>query len=213
MRRGPAAARRSPSSRDVDWANTGFDARFLGTMLRINSMAFTVIGVAPKGFGGTMAVASPDLWLPLGVYEGIVQDRFTHGQATLMDRTNATLVLAARLRAGISREAADARLDTLSRQLEAAYPAENRDQLLSVQPLSRLSVSDEPVSDTPVAAGAVMLLTLSGCVLLLASLNLANVLLWRAVRRGARSWPSGWQSAAAAAGSSASCSPRAWFSR
>ena len=165
------------------WENAGLDPGFLGTILRINSTAFTVIGVTPKGFGGTMAVASPDLWLPLGVYEGVVQDMFRHRRAALMDRNNATLVLAARLRPGISREAADARLDTLSRRLEAAYPAENRDQLLSVHPLSRLSISDEPVSDTPVAAGAAILLALSGCVLLIASLNLANMLLARGAAR------------------------------
>jgi len=41
----------------------------LGQIIKINAIDFTVVGVAPRGFTGTMALVSPDMWLPLGMYD------------------------------------------------------------------------------------------------------------------------------------------------
>src|SRR5688572_3960685 len=48
------------------WRAAGFDPGFVGSTMKINAIDFTIVGVAPQGFGGTMAIASPELWLPLG---------------------------------------------------------------------------------------------------------------------------------------------------
>ena len=51
-------------------------------------MDFTVVGVAPRGFTGTMALVSPDMWLPLGMFDVVVNDMFKNTGSGLADRTN-----------------------------------------------------------------------------------------------------------------------------
>ena len=165
------------------WQASGFDPAFIGSTMRINATDFTVVGVAPRGFGGTMALISPEFWLPLGMFDSVVNDVFKNKGTGLVDRTNETLILVGRLKTGLSVESASPRLDALSRQLEGAYPAENRNQVITVNPLPRLATSTEPQSDTGVAIAGVALMGVSASVLLIASLNLANMLLARGSSR------------------------------
>jgi predicted permease len=126
-----------------------------------------------------MALLAAEVYLPLGVFDQVVNDRFKNKGTGLGDRSNTALVLAGRLREGLSEDAAAARLDALSRQLEAAYPGENKNQVLTISPLSRLSTSTSPQTDGGLGAFAGLLLTLSGVVLVIACLNIANMLLAR----------------------------------
>jgi predicted permease len=158
-------------------------ASLLGQTLKINAMDFTVVGVAPRGFTGTMALVAPELWLPLGMFDVVVNDIFKNNGSGLADRKNEGLVVAGRLRAGMTLEGAAARLDALSRQLEQAYPAENRHQLLTVSRLPRLSTSTSPQTDAGLGIGAALLMGLAGVVLLIACLNIANMLLARGSSR------------------------------
>ncbi len=158
-------------------------ANLFGQTVRINAIDFTVIGVAPRGFTGTMALIAPEMWVPLGMFELVVNDVFKNKGTGLDDRTNTGLLLAGRLKNGITVDAANARLDVLSRQLEAAYPAENRSQQLTVSPLPRLSTSTSPQTDGGLGVAAAMLMGLAGVVLLIACLNIANMLLARGTSR------------------------------
>jgi predicted permease len=161
------------------WEAAGFNPQFVGSTIRINATDFTIVGVVPRGFGGTMALVSPDIWLPLGVFDSVVNDLFKKKGTGLADRSNETLILVGRFKPGVAADHAASRLDGLSRQLEAAFPAENRNQLLTTHPLPRLATSDEPMSDGGVAVAGSALMGVSGSVLLIASLNLANMLLAR----------------------------------
>ena len=158
-------------------------AELLGRTIKVNAIDFTVVGVAPRNFTGTMALISPELWLPLGMFDVVVNDIFKKTGSGLADRSNLALVLAGRLKPGVTLAAADARLDALSRQLERAYPAENKEQVLTVSPLPRLSTSTSPSTDSGPAAMSALLMGLSGVVLLIASLNIANMLLARGSAR------------------------------
>jgi predicted permease len=158
-------------------------AALFGQTIRINAIDFTVIGVAPRGFTGTMALVAPELWAPLGMFDELVNDIFKNRGTGLADRSNTGLLVAGRLKPGLTEEAATARLDALSRQLEAAYPADNHDQVLTVNPLSRLAASTSPQTDAGLAGAAAMLMGLSGVVLLIACLNIANMLLARGASR------------------------------
>ena len=155
----------------------------LGQTVKINSIDFTVVGVAPRNFTGTMALISPEMWLPLGMFDVVVNDIFKNNGLPFADRRNQALVLAGRLKPGITVDNVGPRLDTLSRQLERAYPAENKDQLLTVNPLPRLGTSTSPSSDTGPAIAGALLMALAGTVLLIACLNIANMLLARGASR------------------------------
>ena len=48
----------------------------LGKTVKINAQDFTVVGVAPRDFTGTMALISPEMWLPLGMFDVVVNDIF-----------------------------------------------------------------------------------------------------------------------------------------
>lgn len=165
------------------WKKEHLDPAFVGKTIRINAEDFTVVGVAPEGFTGTMALVSPELYLPLGMFDTVANDIFRNDGETLQDRSNRALILAGRVKPGLSEALVVGRLDALSRQLEAAYPGENKDQALSISPLSRMSTSTSPKTDGGLAAFTALLLTLSGIVLVIACLNIANMLLARAAAR------------------------------
>ena len=166
------------------WTRGGASPNIIGTSLKINQRDFTIIGVAPEGFSGTMAMVTPELWVPTGVYGTVVADFAVDDLAgTLADRRHHALIPYARLREGVTLENAAPLLAAASASMEAAYPVENRNQDLVIGPLSRVSVSTDPTDDNPLAIVAATLLSLSGIVLLVASFNLANMQLARAGAR------------------------------
>jgi predicted permease len=172
-----------PSAR-VPVAIVRYDKRHqLGQTVKINSIDFTIVGVAPPNFTGTMAIISPEMWLPLGMFDTVVNDIFRNNGRPFADRRNLALVLAGRLKPGFTVKNVESRLDALSRQLEQAYPAENKDQRLTVNPLPRLGTSTSPSSDAGPATAAAFLMGLSAIVLLIACLNIANMLLARGAAR------------------------------
>ena len=56
------------------WQKYSRDPALLGRELLINGHPFTVIGIMPEGFTGTTSLFSPAVWLPLGVYDEIMND-------------------------------------------------------------------------------------------------------------------------------------------
>ena len=161
----------------------GTDA-VLGTTVKLNGRQFEVVGVTPRGFAGSMTIVSPELYLPTGVYNTITNDFLREGlPATLADRRHHALILIARLAPGATIESVKPALDHASAQLEQAFPGENQNQELFMAPLSRLSVSTRPSTDDEIGVLALMLFSMSGLVLLVASFNLANMLLARGSAR------------------------------
>ena len=165
------------------WKKTGADPQLLGKGVRINNRIYTVVGIAPEGFTGTTAMISPELYLPLGVYEMAINDFEGVGRA-LAARSNHDLILVGRLRPGVSQKSADALLATAASQLAKAYPEDDKDQTFLVQPLPRMGISTAPQSDSELMIPAILLLAVSGVVLLIASLNVANMMLARGTTRG-----------------------------
>jgi putative ABC transport system permease protein len=165
------------------WMQEGRDPAFLGKTIRINAIDFNVVGVAPEGFTGTMALVSAELYLPLGMFDTVVTDRFKNNGRRLADRSNASLVAAGRVKPGISDAVVSGRLDALSRQLEAAYPADHKNLSITASPLARMSGGPRPQDNSPLVAFTALLLGLSGIVLVIACLNIANMLLARGSSR------------------------------
>jgi predicted permease len=165
------------------WRDAGFAPDFIGSTMTINMREFTVVGVTPRGFSGTMALVAPELWLPLGTFDAVVNDIFKNKGTGLADRSNDALIVAGRLKDGVTPETAAAALDTLGRQLAAAYPAENKDQALTINPLPRNTTSTEPQSEAATSVAAALLMGMSAIVLLIACLNIANMMLARGAAR------------------------------
>ncbi len=165
------------------WRDAGFDSAFLGSRLRLNSMDFTVVGVAPQAFTGTMALVAPEMWLPLGMFDLVVNDIFKNRGTGLDDRGHHALLVAGRLKPGLNEKTATERLDLIARRLEDAYPAENKDRALQVHKLSRMATSTSPQDSSGPVAGSALLMALAGVVLLIACLNIANMLLARGSSR------------------------------
>lgn len=166
------------------WKKQGGDPALVGKTIRINSLLCTVVGIAPEGFTGTMALVAPEILLPIGLHSKLA-NAFLGGKGdVLSDRGQGTLMPVARLKPGVTLEAANARLAVLSDQLARAYPKENGHQRLMAAPMPRMAVADRPQRDAGrLATVGVLLLGMSCVVLLIACLNLANMMLARSTAR------------------------------
>jgi putative ABC transport system permease protein len=164
------------------WEKRGEDPQLVGKQIRVNGHLFTVVGVTRKGFTGTTALLSPEIYLPLGA-NSLVMNDFDGQVKPLADRNSHVLMAVGRLKPAMTQGQADAALAVVGAQMEKAYPAENRDQTLLVRPLSRLSISTSPTDDSDIRMPAILLLSLAAVVLLIASLNLANMMMARGSAR------------------------------
>jgi predicted permease len=165
------------------WKRHRFDPEFVGQTLRVNGLLFTIIGVAPERFTGPSALVGPELYFPLGCF-----DLLTAGDGAVVKRTlerpdSYPLILVGRLKPGLSLEAGESLLQPISNRLAAAAPVEDRDRSLIIRPLRRLDVSTSPRDDSPVTVMGLLVMSVAGIVLLIACLNLANMLLARGAAR------------------------------
>ncbi len=170
------------ASYDV-WRRAGFDPGLVGRTVRINATDFTIVGIAPKGFAGTMALLSPEYWFPLGAYDAVENEMFKQGAGGLESRANYSLNLAGVLKPGLTREAVAARLDQFARQIGQAYAGTDRDRTDLIAPLPRMSVSSKPEVREAVSFVSALLVLMAALVLGVACMNLANLLLARGATR------------------------------
>jgi putative ABC transport system permease protein len=143
----------------------GGDAEVIGKTISLDGSSFTVIGVLPPGFEFER---HDDVFVPLGLW-------FIPGH-NLLKRDNQSSHVLARLKAGVTLTQARADLSTVAAQLEQEYPQTNRGRSAGAERLSDLLVKDvRPV--------LLVLLTAVGCVLLIACVNVTNLMLVRAAGR------------------------------
>ena len=167
------------------WKKLGGRADLIGKPLTVNGQTYTLIGVTPDGFAGTNALLAPDLWLPLGVYSRLGSAfSDTSGKMELTAPKNYTLNLVARMSPGLTIDSTKPRLPALAKRLTAVQPPDSTGtRELQIQAPSRFSISTTPSDDGPVGLIGVLLLAMAGAVLLIACLNLANMLLARGANR------------------------------
>jgi len=131
----------------------------LGSSLLINGRPFTIVGVLPKGFTGTLQIFSAEVWLPLSVYDQVQNDfQDSEKRTTLGDRAGHQLLIVGRLTPGITATAAEPALKGLAASLEKAFPVEQKDQTFQTTPVSRSSVSTSPSTDGELTKIAPLLL-------------------------------------------------------
>jgi predicted permease len=165
------------------WKKEALNPAVLGSTITIDSHPFTVIGIMPKDFSGTTQIFAPEIYLPLGVYDQVANDFETGNKDKIEDRAGRQFLVVGRLKAGLTIPAANAALKSLAARLEQAYPVEQKDQTFMVENLSRFALSTSPTSGKNIKRLAPLLFGMSGVVLLVACLNLANMLLARGTAR------------------------------
>jgi predicted permease len=156
----------------------------LGSQVLINGRAFTIVGVAARSFTGTLQIFSPEVWLPLSVYDQVQNDFQDSTKRTgLGDRAGQQLLIIGRLKPGMTAAAAEPALKGLADNLEKTFPVEQKDQTFQMATVSRSSVSTSPSKDGQLTKIVPLLLGMAVVVLLVACLNLANMLLARGTAR------------------------------
>jgi len=152
------------------------DPGIVGRTIRVNQEAFTVVGVMPASFSATAetapgVVGSPDLWQPLQLS---TKDPGYDGD---------NYVMIARLRAGVTVQQAQLQLTALMQPFYAQFPT-LRKWLGGDNSLHQFRVWR--LQDVVVSSVRRSLLTVMGAVvsvLLVACLNLAGLMIARAMRR------------------------------
>ena len=167
------------------WKKMGGRSDLIGKSLTLNGRAYTLIGVTPDGFSGVSALLAPDLWLPLGVYSQLGSAFGDNsGKLTLDAPKNYPLNLVARMKPGLTIAATEARLPALAKRLTAMQTSDSTgERQLQIQAPSRFSISTTPSEDGPIGLIGTLLLAMAAAVLLIACLNLANMLLARGANR------------------------------
>ena len=162
------------------WINKfGGNASTLGQTITLNATAYTVIGIAPHGFKGTFTfLDAEEVWIPVSMYPqalaGFFKDNFN-------DRRFLATVVYGRLKDGVSLAGAEASLKTVAAGLERAYPKDNAGRSVALTPLADAAVGVNQRSQFTLAGGLMM--GIVGLVLLIACVNLANLLLAQAASR------------------------------
>jgi putative ABC transport system permease protein len=146
-------------------ADPGIVGRRIDAQMDIERDTFTVIGVMPRDFHYPSADAQ--FW---------VTTRFSADDYAPPERSNNWLDGVARLRPGVTREQAHAEAQLIASDLRRSNPKENKDTGARVVVLrDGVSVRSRLLLQALTAA--------AGCVLLIACMNLANLLLARGLER------------------------------
>jgi predicted permease len=150
----------------------GADPGIIGRSVRVNGMPVEIVGVANSDFKGISGRV--DLWVPIQALPAL-------GYARLLERRWAhSFVVFGRLKPGVTLERAQAELAVVGGVVDAAHPEPGDSKArwtATAVPVARGQANAELRDVFTILAGAVLL------VLLLACVNVANMLLARAAAR------------------------------
>lgn len=150
------------------------DRNVIGRIVQLNRYPYTIIGVTPSDFRGTLVFFSPEFFVP------IVQREQTEGWSGLNDRADRSiLMLMGHLKPGVTPAQATADLNSIGSYLEKTYPKEAADMRYQ---LGRPNLLGDQFS-RPFEAFLGGLLLLATLILLAACANLGSLFAARAADR------------------------------
>jgi macrolide transport system ATP-binding/permease protein len=150
------------------------DPKTVGSILHLNGVAFTVVGVTPVDYMGTLPNV-PSLWAPVAAKVQV-------GSLSVQDFEDRLMIAGmptGKLRPGVSLSDAQAEFDVLADQLRAAHPEEEKERGVVLLPDRNDASMLEPMEWALVAA----MMSAVGLLLLIACANVASLLLARAAAR------------------------------
>jgi predicted permease len=162
------------------WTNKfGDNSGVVGQILTLNATPYTIIGVAPPGFKGTFTfLNAEEVWIPVSMFPQVLAGFF---KDNFDDRRFLATTAYGRLKDGVSISSAEASLKTVASSLEAAFPKDNGGRSVALTPLAEAAVGVNQRGQLSLAGGLMM--GVVGLVLLIACVNLANLLLAQAASR------------------------------
>jgi putative ABC transport system permease protein len=140
------------------------DPNIIGQTVKIDSENHTVIGVMPPEFEFSLYSPRRQLWVP------VAYTKSDH------DRDSNSFMCLARLKPGVTVEQGRARMDVIGRSLAEQYPQDNAGETVIVDPI--IGFGQEEQQKT-----LLTLLAVAGFVLLIACVNVANLLMARGAVR------------------------------
>ena len=151
------------------------DPGVVGRVVQVNKHPFTILGVAPPEFRGTLLFFSADLWVPM------VDQEQVHGINVLNDRGDRRYIymVLGHVKAGVTPAQAIADLDSVGSYLEKTYPKDDAYMTFS---LARPSLAGDMLG--PGVKGFMTgMMLLAGLILLAACANLGSLFAARAADR------------------------------
>ncbi|HEX5227533.1 MAG TPA: ABC transporter permease [Bryobacteraceae bacterium] len=147
----------------------------IGKQVRVNGHSASIVGVLPREFQGTQILTDPGIYLPLNAR--MVAD----SASVLEDRSARFINVLGRLKPDVSFSQAQTSADVIATRLAKQYPA--TDGTVTVRIYREWLARPFPVRNNVVPALAIFFLALAALLLLLACMNVTNVLLARSTAR------------------------------
>jgi putative ABC transport system permease protein len=162
------------------WARRfGSDEKYIGQTISLNGTPYTVVGVTPPGFKGIVSLGRPDLlWIPI-----TMRDYALTGQLKALEnhRRFRWLSIVGRMKRQVDVAQARAAMKTIAAGLEKEYPRDNKGRTVELFPLNQSALGINQRKQFSLAGGVLM--GVVGLVLLIACVNLANLLLAQSAKR------------------------------
>jgi putative ABC transport system permease protein len=157
----------------------GADEKFIGRTITLNGTPYTVVGVAPPGFKGIVSLGRPDvLWVPMTMRDYVLTGQLKDLENNRRFRWTS---IVGRLKPQVGIAEARAAMKTVASGLEKEYPRENKGRTVELFPLNESALGINQRKQFSLAGGVLM--GVVGLVLLIACVNLANLLLAQASKR------------------------------
>jgi predicted permease len=162
--------------------NSSSDA--VGQTLRLNGQPATIVGITPKNFNGALSLNPSELFVPITAPAALAPEL---GNDVVHQRNAKEFLAMICLAPGVTTESAEAALDAITRHLDERDPSApvRADQSRRVTLLSAGSMWPLPRQLKRVVVG--FYVALMGLIMIIACMNLANMLLARGANRR-REW-------------------------
>ena len=157
----------------------GSDDKFVGQTISLNGTPYTVVGITPPSFKGIVSLGRPDvLWIPITMRDYVLTGQLKDLENNRRFRWTS---IVGRLKPQVGIVEAQAAMKTIAAGLEKEYPRDNKGRTVELYALNESALGINQRKQFSLAGGVLM--GVVGLVLLIACVNLANLLLAQSAKR------------------------------